>query len=76
LSILIFTSILLIGSVVAGLVGSLTGLGGGVVLTGAMIGARVLRHADVTVLRTVFVFVIVALAGEMLYSSFTGNLCC
>ena len=46
------------------------------VLTGAMIGARVLRHADVKVLRTVFVCVIVALAGEMLYSAFTGNLCC
>ena len=46
------------------------------VLTGAMIGARVLRHADVKVLRTVFVCVIVALAAEMLYSAFTGNLCC
>jgi uncharacterized protein len=46
------------------------------VLVGALAGARVLRAAEVTLLRTTFVWVIVALALEMLYNGYTGRLCC
>jgi uncharacterized membrane protein YfcA len=46
------------------------------VLAGALAGARVLRVAEVTVLRTTFVWVIVALALEMLYNGYSGRLCC
>jgi uncharacterized membrane protein YfcA len=44
------------------------------VLVGAVLGARVLRAADVTWLRRVFVWVIAALALEMLYNGFSGRL--
>jgi len=44
------------------------------VLAGAMAGARVLRTAQVKILRIVFISVIVALAAEMLYNGFTGRL--
>lgn len=46
------------------------------VLLGAFMGARVLRHADTKLLRTIFVWVIVALALEMLYNGFRGERCC
>jgi len=46
------------------------------VLAGALAGARVLRVAEVTLLRTTFVWVIVVLALEMLYNGYTGRLCC
>jgi uncharacterized membrane protein YfcA len=46
------------------------------VLIGALVGARVLGQAHTNVLRTIFVWVIVALGLEMLYNGFTGRLCC
>jgi uncharacterized protein len=46
------------------------------VLVGALTGARVLRMAEVRWLRMVFMWVVVALALEMLYNGFTGRLCC
>jgi uncharacterized protein len=44
------------------------------VLAGAAAGARILPAARTRTLRTVFVWVIVALAIEMLYDGFTGQL--
>src|SRR5882757_1059411 len=44
------------------------------VLAGSLIGARVLMHAQVKVLRVVFGSVIGVLALEMIYSSLTGRL--
>jgi uncharacterized membrane protein YfcA len=43
------------------------------VLAGAAVGARILRVASTRLLRTVFVWVIVALALEMLYNGITGR---
>jgi uncharacterized membrane protein YfcA len=43
------------------------------VLIGSTIGARVLTKAKTARLRTLFAFVIVALAIEMLYNGFTGR---
>lgn len=44
------------------------------VLAGSVVGARLLATAKTTWLRTMFVWVIVALALEMLYSGVTGRL--
>jgi uncharacterized membrane protein YfcA len=44
------------------------------VLTGAAAGARILPVASTRVLRTVFVWVIVVLAVEMLYNGLTGRI--
>jgi len=44
------------------------------VLAGAMVGARILPVASTRLLRTVFVWVIVALAVEMLYNGVTGKI--
>ncbi len=44
------------------------------VLAGSMLGARVLMHARVRVLRIVFCLVIVALGLQMIYKGVTGNL--
>ena len=44
------------------------------VLLGSMLGARVLNVAGTTWLRTIFTWVIVALALEMLYNGLTGKL--
>jgi len=44
------------------------------VLAGAMMGARILPVASTRLLRTVFVWVIVALAFEMLYNGITGRI--
>jgi len=44
------------------------------VLAGAMVGARILPVASTRLLRTVFVWVIVALALEMLYNGITGRI--
>lgn len=44
------------------------------VLAGSMIGAKVLVKARVTMLRTVFALVIVALGFEMIYNSLAGKL--
>jgi uncharacterized membrane protein YfcA len=43
------------------------------VLAGSMIGARLLVHAPVKTLRTVFAWVIVALGIEMIYNSIAGG---
>jgi uncharacterized membrane protein YfcA len=43
------------------------------VLTGSLIGTRILVRARVSTLRRVFAFVIVALGIEMIYSSLTGK---
>jgi len=44
------------------------------VLAGAMVGARILPVASTRLLRTVFVWVIVALALEMLYNGIRGRI--
>ena len=44
------------------------------VLPGALLGARVLGHAQTKVLRAVFAVVIVVLALEMIYNGLTGRL--
>ncbi len=44
------------------------------VLTGSMIGARILTHAPTRVLRVVFAAVIFALAVEMIHQGWTGRL--
>jgi uncharacterized membrane protein YfcA len=44
------------------------------VLTGSMLGARILIHTKVGVLRLVFSVVIVALAAEMIYNGITGRI--
>jgi len=44
------------------------------VLTGSLIGAKILVHADVKTLRMVFALVIVALGIEMIVNSITGRL--
>jgi hypothetical protein len=44
------------------------------VLTGSMLGARVLMGASVRLLRILFAVVIVALAVQMIYKGFTGEL--
>jgi uncharacterized membrane protein YfcA len=46
------------------------------VLAGALVGARVLRRAEVRLLRIVFTWVVVALGVEMLYNGLTGRICC
>jgi uncharacterized membrane protein YfcA len=43
------------------------------VLTGSLLGSRVLVRARVSTLRKIFAFVIVALGIEMIYSSLTGR---
>ncbi len=43
-------------------------------LTGSMIGARVLVHAETRVLRVVFAFVVLGLAVQMIYKGVTGSL--
>ena len=43
------------------------------VLAGSMLGARVLNAAKASWLRAIFVWVIVALALEMLYNGVTGK---
>jgi hypothetical protein len=43
------------------------------VLTGSLLGSRILVRARVSTLRKVFAFVIVALGIEMIYSSLTGK---
>jgi hypothetical protein len=43
------------------------------VLTGSLLGSRILVRARVSTLRKVFAFVIVALGVEMIYSSLTGK---
>jgi uncharacterized protein len=44
------------------------------VLCGSMLGARVLTAAKTRYLRTIFMWVIVVLALEMLYNGMTGKL--
>jgi uncharacterized membrane protein YfcA len=44
------------------------------VLTGSLLGARVLMFAQTRVLRRVFSVVILALAIQMIYKGFTGRL--
>jgi uncharacterized membrane protein YfcA len=44
------------------------------VLSGALVGARVLTRAPTRALRVLFTFVVVVLAGEMLYKGITGSL--
>ncbi len=44
------------------------------VLLGSLLGARVLVHAEVKLLRMVFSLVILALAVEMIYNGFTGRI--
>jgi uncharacterized membrane protein YfcA len=44
------------------------------VLTGALLGARLLSVVNAKVLRQVFTGVVVVMAGEMLYKGFTGSL--
>lgn len=44
------------------------------VLSGSMIGAKVLVQARVQILRTLFALVIVALGIEMIYNSLAGKL--
>jgi hypothetical protein len=44
------------------------------VLGGSLVGAKILVHADVKMLRTVFALVIVALGIEMIVNSMTGRL--
>ena len=43
------------------------------VLTGSLLGPRILVRARVSTLRKIFAFVIVALGVEMIYSSLTGK---
>lgn len=44
------------------------------VLAGALLGARILTHANTTLLRRLFTIVVVVMAAEMLYKGFTGGI--
>jgi uncharacterized membrane protein YfcA len=42
------------------------------VLAGALLGARILTHANTKLLRRLFTIVVVVMAAEMLYKGITG----
>jgi uncharacterized membrane protein YfcA len=44
------------------------------VLAGALLGAKILAHANTKILRSIFSVIIVVLAFEMLYKGMTGAL--
>jgi uncharacterized membrane protein YfcA len=44
------------------------------VLAGSLLGARILMHAGIRILRLLFSAVIVVIAAEMIYNGLTGKL--